>query len=421
MDAVLTLALKDLKLLIRHRISLFWIFVFPLLLALFFGFAFGGSGERARALPVAVVDNDDSPASRKLIERMKETNALAIEHHPRDEAEDAVRRGNLVAFVIIPKGYGERAGRFGRLDDRPTVEVGIDPARQAEKGYLQGILTQVLYSGLQDTFSDPKKMKEQVEQARQELKKVGEVPPWLDDLFKSLEKMPDNWQIPQGEGAAASPLQPANLAEVPVARSEEGPLSAYEITFPSSILWGVLGCVQTFVISIVNERVGGTFLRLKVSPLAWWQVLAGKALACFLACVAVSLVLLLLGHIIFGVRIEKPLHLALAIPSTAICFVGILMLLATFGKTVDGVAGMAWGILMPLAMLGGGMIPLMVMPNWMLTASHVSPVKWGIWTLEGAIWRPLSIAEMLPACGLLLAIGAICFTLGVRKLSWMES
>src|SRR5262245_22692410 len=136
MDAVLTLALKDLKLLFRHRISLFWIFVFPLLLALFFGFAFGGSGERARALPVAVVDDDDSPASRKLIERMKETNALAIEPHSRDEAEDAVRRGNLVAFVVIPKGYGEHAGRFGRLGDRPTVEVGIDPARQAEKGYL---------------------------------------------------------------------------------------------------------------------------------------------------------------------------------------------------------------------------------------------------------------------------------------------
>ena len=44
MSAVVTLALKDLKLLIRNRASLFWILGFPLLLALFFGLVFGGGG-----------------------------------------------------------------------------------------------------------------------------------------------------------------------------------------------------------------------------------------------------------------------------------------------------------------------------------------------------------------------------------------
>ena len=47
MRAVWTLAIKDLRLLVRDRVSLFWVLAFPLLLALFFGSMFGGDeGER---------------------------------------------------------------------------------------------------------------------------------------------------------------------------------------------------------------------------------------------------------------------------------------------------------------------------------------------------------------------------------------
>ena len=45
MNEILTLAGKDLRLLVRNRASLFWILAFPLMLALFFGLTFGSSGE----------------------------------------------------------------------------------------------------------------------------------------------------------------------------------------------------------------------------------------------------------------------------------------------------------------------------------------------------------------------------------------
>ena len=63
-----------------------------------------------------------------------------------------------------------------------------------------------------------------------------------------------------------------------------------------------------------------------------------------------------------------------------------LLFLATLGRTPQAVAGFSSGILMPLAMIGGGMIPLMAMPPWMLRVSDLSPVKWGIYALEGAIF-----------------------------------
>src|SRR5262249_44200311 len=174
---------------------------------------------------------------------------------------------------------------------------------------------------------------------------------------------------------------------------------------PSAIMWAIMGCVTGFSISIVSERVGGTFLRLRIAPLSWSQLLLGKGLACFLACSGVAAFILLLGHFIFGVRLSNPLGRVLALLFTSACFVGIMMLLATLGKTEQGVAGAGWGILMPLAMLGGGMIPLIAMPPWMQTASSISPIKWGIVSLEGAIWRGFNLEEMLVPCAILLAIG----------------
>jgi ABC-2 type transport system permease protein len=68
-------------------------------------------------------------------------------------------------------------------------------------------------------------------------------------------------------------------------------------------------------------------------------------------------------------------------------------------------------------MIGGAMIPLAFMPAWMQTVSNISPTKWNIVALEGAIWRGNSLAEMMLPCGVLLAIGAAGFALGVKFLS----
>ena len=64
-----------------------------------------------------------------------------------------------------------------------------------------------------------------------------------------------------------------------------------------------------------------------------------------------------------------------------------MMLISTLGRTEQSASGAGWAILLVMAMLGGGMVPLFVMPAWMATASNVSPVKWAILALEGALWR----------------------------------
>ena len=60
MNRIITLALKDLAVLAREKEALFWIFLFPLIFALFFGFLSGGGGGERGKLQLAVVDEDES-------------------------------------------------------------------------------------------------------------------------------------------------------------------------------------------------------------------------------------------------------------------------------------------------------------------------------------------------------------------------
>jgi ABC-2 type transport system permease protein len=76
-----------------------------------------------------------------------------------------------------------------------------------------------------------------------------------------------------------------------------------------------------------------------------------------------------------------------------------------------------WAIMMPLMMLGGGMIPLFIMPSWLAQLSSVSPVKWGILALEGAIWRNFSAAEMALPLGILIAVGVVGLWFGARRVA----
>jgi ABC-2 type transport system permease protein len=384
MRPVLTLTGKDLLLLWRDKFALFWVFGFPLAFGLFFGAIMGGMGGGRARMGVAVVDEDRTDRSRALIEKLYKHPSVRVQTTGADgspvsqeEAANHVRRGDLTAYLLIRKGFGDSLMSFA--GDSKKVEVGIDPSRQAESGFLQGILMEATISLVAQQFSNSPFMKQ-----------------WF------------------GPGGA---FTVSRLEVVPVTFDRARPRSSWEIAFPSSILWGILGCMVTFAVSIVIERKEGTLLRLRIAPLTRGQILAGKGLACYLSCAGAAVVLLMLGVLFLGIRVANWFYLLASIASAALCFAGLMMLLSVLGKTEQSVGGSASAIMILMAMLGGGMIPLIAMPEWMLTVSHVSPVKWGILALEGSIWRGFDLQEMLLPCGILVAVGVSSFALGVRILS----
>ncbi|MCA9691078.1 MAG: ABC transporter permease [Myxococcales bacterium] len=427
MRALFHLAVKDLRLLARDRFALFWVLAFPLVFAVFFGAVFGG-GSRNAAMSIAVVDEAKTTGSGAYVDRLAASDALKVTRvATRDEAAELVRKGELVAYVRVTPDFGDSiyATLARGPDDGPAVEIGVDPSRKAEQGYLQGLLTQGLFQGF-GMPSSPVTAHSEFGQIRSELAESDLADGdrrVLDDLMVALEAYATSGLAQRKEEEAKSKEGGAEsgfafgenmVATVDVARDTAGrPRSAFEVTFPSAIVWGLMGCAMSFAGTMVRERRTGTLLRLRVAPISRAQLLAGKALACLIACVVVSLLLVGLGALALGVRIADPPLLLLSLTLAGACFTGFMLLASMLGKTEASVTGGMTMIMMPMAMLGGGMIPLITMPEWMLSLSHVSPFKWSILAIEGAIWRDFTLADVALPAAVLVGLATVTFGLGV--------
>ena len=424
MRPMLTLTLKDLLLLWRNKTALFWVIAFPLAFGLFYG-AIISRSFGAPKMSIAFVDEDKSAVSNALAEKLSaHANVRLVQTqaegqpHDRDSATQSVRRGDLTAYLLLHPGFGESLRPFGQ--DGTKIELGIDPSRQAAAGFLQGIMMEATLSILEQQFTDPEEMRRWLKIGQKEVEQARDLPEAQKKILLESFAMLDGF-VPKlltakvlSEGG---PFAGLKLNVVPVTSDRSKPRSAFEITFPCSILWAVLGCMMTFTMSIVIEQKQGTLLRLRVAPLGKMHILGGKGLACFLSCIGTACILLLVGVTCLGVRVSSWPYVLISIAAMAVCFSGLMMLLSVLGRTEQAVGGSALAIILVMATLGGALVPLIAMPDWMLTMSHFCPAKWGILALEGAIWRGFDLAEMLLPWGILLSVGVLSFGLGARILS----
>lgn len=434
MPALLTLAGKDLLLLLRDKTAVFTSLGFPILYSVFFGAIFGGmSGGRPAALDIAVVDEDRSEASQRFAQRLRDTDEFKVRDATADESVGLVRRGKCVGAITLAAGFGAKHDHPFR-DGLPQVRVGMDPSRKAEAGLITGLLARHLFESIADRFRDRSALRGMIADTLGWVRTGDGVDStWrgpLELLLPTLDTfvatMPG---VDAKDGDAARSAESSEswdpIAEMiqmsEIRRQGVGPKTAYDISFPQGVIWGLLGCVGTFTVSLVVERTRGTLTRLRASPVSAGAILAGKGLACFISSVVVAGLMLGAAMAVFGVRPHSYVLLFCAIACTSLCFVGVMMFLSVLGKTEQSAGGIAWGIMSVMAMIGGAMVPLMFLPSWMRFISNISPVKWAIYAMEGAIWRGLGPAEMVTPCAILVGIGVASFLAGARLFQWNEA
>jgi len=417
MNKILSLAIKDLRVLISDRGNVFWVFGFPVIFALFFGAIYSSSGEGPSGMEIAVVNEDNSDFSNSYISKLESDEALKIVNLNRDEAINRVRKGKVAMAVILNKGFGDGFEALFSSED-PKLEIASDPSHKMESGYLQGLLAKAQFEALSEKFGDRQWMKEQVVLWRGELETASDLDfedaelylKFMDSLDTLLTDVNDE---SFGVGFSGDIL---NFTKLDVNREYEGPITAFQVIYPQAMLWGILGCTATFAISIVKERTNGTFNRLRIGPLSRAHILAGKGTACFMTCAFIMCILSIGAKVIFKTPINNFWLFIPAAICALLCFVGLMMFICTLGRTEQSAGGAGWAIIMIMAMIGGGMVPLAFMPSWLRPFSHISPVKWSIYALEGAIWRDFKPVDMISPCLILLAIGFAAFLLGTVML-----
>lgn len=420
----MAIAAKDLRLLARDRLDLFFTLVFPLIFALFFGFIYANAGSGALQLNVAVVNEDGGPASLDLARDLGLSEGLIVQAAPdRATGLELVRKGKSAAVIIIPPDF---TASFDEIFTGGAIklEAYVDPARKTEAGLLTGKLNELAFRQFGNVFQTPGRAREMLNRARGTLDGRADIPPLtrtlLSGVFLSADKLLEE------QARTATPETPAartegrapGFAPVQVKVSEvtperDGPTNAYAVSFPQGVVWALMGCVTSFASGLVLERSRGTLLRLTAAPLGLPTVLLGKSLATFLACMAVQALLLAVFVMpMLGVKVQSPLALLAAMGCAAAAFTGIMMVVATLGRSEGGSAGAGRAFILILAMIGGGTIPVAFMPPALRAVSGVSPFTWAVRGIEGALWRGYSWGEMATPCAVLLGFGAVGFGLG---------
>jgi len=425
MTTILAMAVKDLRILLHDRAGFFFTFFFPLIVAVFFGSMFSGSSDEDRGMSVALVDEDRTAESRAFADTLRASKILRVSVLAREEAGEQVRRGRTTAYIVLVPGFGEARRRMF-WGEPPTVEIGVDPARRAEAGMLEGVLMKYAAEAMQRSFSDSGFMRSSLGDARAALGDSNGMPPPLRGALRSFLGAYDDYLVVSDTAASSDSaramagrgFQPLAVRRIDQSVVRRGPSNAYAISFPQGIIWGILGCAATFAVSLVTERRQGTLMRLLVAPIPRMSILAGKAVACFFTTTAFSLVLFLVARVVFGVIPNSIFLSVVSVVCIAAAFAGIMLGLSAIGRTERAASGITWAVLLMMSMTGGGMIPLFIMPGWMQTVSNVSPVKWAILALEGAMWRGFTPAEMMLPCGILLGVGLLAFAIGARAFRW---
>ena len=422
MNKIVAMAAKDIHILFRDKLGFFFTVFFPLMMAIFFGAMFAGLSRGPANIPIALVDQDRTAASGRFIERLEQASGLAVEQTPGEEALEQVRRGRTAVLVTLTPGFG--AALDNPFVTTPEVEMTVDPTQFAVAGMVRGVLLEAAGAELQDLMSDPARLASANSQnslffeslppsdARDQMLTFLDLSPRVSSLIDEM-----------GLGAATGGNQgffgpPLEIEQTEVQAERPGPTNSYATSFAQAMLWTLIGGSVSFSMSIAIERSRGTLMRLLVAPITARHLLAAKGLACLGATLFTSSALITLGITVFDVRPTSYPLLALALLCGSICFCGIMMALSVIGGTEQAAAGIGWGLSLPLSMLGGGMVPLFLMPEWMQTLGNISPMKWTLMAYEGAIWRGFTLNEMLLPCAVLVAIGVLAFTLGARNLRW---
>lgn len=420
MRAIWAIAWTDVRLLLRDRAAAFFTFVFPIIFALFFGMVFGGEARKG-AIDIAIVQLDTGEMANEFVAGLKKMDGFET----RDAADEAagerlVREGKVSASIVIPREFDKALEGLFSTGKGPKVLVLVDPSKQGEAGVLQGRLMEQSFTMMSKTFAKPDRFRKQLQQARDSIAHSKDIDTtkklMFGTLFQNVETFVNDANKPGEDGKpalsqdAVSGFSPVQIEMRDIRKQWKGPTNAYEVSLPQGIVWGLMGCVTAFVSTLAHDRQRGTLVRLRSAPVTRWHIIGGKALAGFISCMLVQWLLIAIFAVFFGVTLTDPVMLLVATVFSAGAFVGLMMFLAVLGRSGEGSAGLGRSIILIMALIGGGTLPVFFMPRFMKPVSMVSPFKWAVDAIEGATWRS-SQAMWLPLA-VLAGVGIVGFMLG---------
>lgn len=393
---------KDLKLFFSDKKGVAITFVIPIVLISLFAFAFGGGSKKTKKqnpISILVADEDQSSDTKQLIADLDSLEGLTLIPETKNIASDKVLKGEYVAVLIFDKGFQDSIQSGSTL----PMELKYDAARELEMGMLQSVLMQELLGSV-----GKKMMKSSVTE-------------YLDSNHAQLDPTIKKRVLSDVDsdtmGFSNTIENKVDLKMTSIIKQDNGmgDLGLIQAVAGTAIMM-LLFSIAAMGGGLLDEKEAGTLTRLLYSPLKFTDILFGKMLAGTFVSVLQLLIMMVFAWLAFGLPIfDDVLSLSLIILATAFAVGSFGILLVSFVKTRPQLNGYSTIVIMLMSALGGSMLPIYIMPEFMQKLAIFTVNYWGIQGFYDVFWRKLPLMEILPKIGVLVAIGIAMTSVAVYK------
>lgn len=380
--AIRALIRNDLRIYMTDRRAMIIGVLVPILIAVFFGYVFGGNGNaEAGKIALIIVDEDQSEVSRAIAAGLAEEPLLSVQALDRSHAEQRVRAGKAQVAAILPKNFGAAATlAFLSGEMKPQLEFIVDPSQSMSRPVVEGLFAQ---------------------RSMREISKIA------------LRENP----VP---GLQHGLNLPYTVATTKMTTAQNVPYNGYAHSFAGMTTQFILLAGIDAGILLLMARERGIWQRLRSAPLSKAEFLLART-------IATTLIGLFQFTLIYTAAIAIGVHIGGSVLGFAALAVALCLLNATFGlmlASIGGSAAATRGIAvlatLVLVMLGGAWVPSFVFPKWLQQASLVLPTRWAVDGLDAMTWRGLGLHAAAAPVAVLGTTAMLCLAIAIWRFRWEE-
>jgi ABC-2 type transport system permease protein len=371
----LRIAWLNLRRTARDRTNLFFLVLFPLLLIMVLGLAFGG--ELAPRLVVA--STGSGPLAQQLVAELEATSGIETQELGSPaEAIRAVEQGRAVGAVIVSGDYDTLLA----AGDQVVVDYVSSADRTAQQ---VGTLVAAVVDQQAARVTVARLLQERV---------GGDLDAMLTLADGTAAAVPD---IAVEASTAGEALLPESMGRFDVGASGQLLLFVFITSLTAST-------------ALVETRKLGVSRRMYATPTSVRTIVAGEALGRIAIAVLQGVIIMLGSALLFGVSWGSPAAATLLMLAFAGVAGGAGMLMGSLAMSTE--QAIALGLLLALGMgaLGGAMMPLEFFSPTMYAVAHLTPHAWAADGFAELIRRDGGVGDVVSELGVLVAYGAALFT-----------
>jgi ABC-2 type transport system permease protein len=415
---------KDMRLFFADRRAVIMCFVAPIAIASFFGYIFGGLGGKVETSKIEVLfaDEDSSNISRDMFTQLHDEKNLNVKPSPAAEAREAVRKGSATVAIVIPKDFGDKAGRaLFTGAGKPSVAVLYDPSHATEQGMVQGILSAIIMQAVSKEVFGGVNSQKLLDEQMADVEANAFIAPAqktaLRELFGSVRNL-NNTGTGSGAGGGGFTM-PTEIHDEAITAHEGVVYNGYAHSFAGMGVQFILFMGIDVGIGVLLQRQRGLWKRFRAAPISRSLLLGSRALSAAVISMLILMVLFGFARVVFGVRVEGSVAGFLTVcVAFSLMTAAFGLMIAAIGKTPDATRGLSIFVTLIMVMLGGAWVPTFIFPPWLQKITVVIPTRWAIDGLDGMVWRGLHFGDALVPSAVLVGFAVVFGIIAVTRFRW---